>query len=54
MNLSDYRLEFQAQIEAGKALGWVFRAKDGKIFYVNKLEMVTSGLAPTVAWFTSR
>ncbi len=48
LNLSDYRIEFQAQME-GKAIGWVFRAKDGKNFYVAKLEVVTPGLEPKVA-----
>lgn len=47
VNLSDYRIEFQAQIE-NKALGWVFRAKDGKNYYVGKLEIVTPGLEPVV------
>jgi hypothetical protein len=46
--LSDYRLEFQAQIEA-KALGWVFRGADPKNFYVTKLEVIKPGLEPTVA-----
>ncbi len=46
--LSDYRLEFQAQIE-NKALGWVYRAKDGKNYYVNRLEIVKPGLDPTIA-----
>ncbi len=48
LTLSDYRLEFQAQIET-KALGWVYRAKDGKNYYVNRLEIVKPGLDPTVA-----
>ena len=46
--LSDYRVEFQAQIEA-KALGWVFRGMDPKNFYVTKLEVIKPGLEPTVA-----
>lgn len=48
LTLSDYRVEFQAQIET-KALGWVYRAKDGKNYYVNRLEIVKPGLDPTVA-----
>jgi hypothetical protein len=48
VTLSDYRIEFQAQIET-KALGWVFRAKDGKNYYVSKLEIVTPGLDPIIA-----
>ena len=47
LNLSDYRIEFQSQME-GKAIGWVFRAKDGRNFYVAKLEVVTAGLEPKV------
>ena len=48
ISLSDYRLEFQAQIES-KALGWVYRAMDGKNYYVSKLEIVKPGLEPAVA-----
>jgi len=48
VSLSDYRIEFQAQIET-KALGWVYRAKDGKNYYVNRLEVVKPGLNPTIA-----
>jgi hypothetical protein len=47
-SLTDYRLEFQAQIE-NKALGWVYRAQDGKNYYVSKLEIIKPGLVPTVA-----
>ena len=47
-NLTDYRLEFEAQID-NKALGWIYRAKDPKNYYVNKLEIVKPGLEPTVA-----
>ena len=48
MNLTDYRLEFEAQIEA-KAIGWVYRAQDSKNYYVSKLEIVKPGLEPTIA-----
>ena len=48
LSLSDYRVEFQAQIET-KALGWIYRAKDGKNYYVNRLEIVKPGLDPKVA-----
>jgi len=48
MTLSDYRLEFQAQID-NKALGWVYRAQDEKNYYVNKLEIVKPGLNPQIA-----
>jgi hypothetical protein len=45
--LSDYRMEFEAQIES-KALGWVFRALDQKNYYVTKLEIVKPGIEPVV------
>ena len=48
MPLSDYRVEFQSQIET-KALGWVYRAKDAKNYYVNRLEIVKAGLDPKIA-----
>jgi hypothetical protein len=48
MNLTDYRLEFEAQIET-KAIGWVYRALDSKNYYVSKLEIVKPGLEPTIA-----
>ena len=46
--LSDYRLEFQAQIET-KAVGWVFRGQNPRNYYVAKLETTKPGLEPTVA-----
>ncbi len=46
--LSDYRLEFQAQIQT-KAIGWIFRGLNPRNYYVTKLEIVTPGLEPTVA-----
>jgi hypothetical protein len=48
MSLSDYRIEFQAQIET-KALGWIYRAKDGRNYYVSRLEVVKPGLDPVVS-----
>ena len=48
LNLTDYRLSFEAQIET-KALGWIYRAQDGKNYYVNKLEIVKPGLTPAIA-----
>lgn len=48
LNMTDYRISFEAQIEA-KALGWIYRAQDAKNFYVSKLEIVKAGLEPTVA-----
>jgi hypothetical protein len=46
--LSDYRLEFQAQIQT-KAIGWIFRGQNPRNYYVTKLEIVTPGLEPTIA-----
>jgi len=46
--LSDYRMEFQAQIET-KAIGWIFRGLNPRNYYVAKLETITPGLEPTVA-----
>ena len=46
--LSDYRLEFQAQIQT-KAIGWIFRGLNPRNYYVTKLETITPGLEPTVA-----
>jgi hypothetical protein len=46
--LSDYRLEFQAQIQT-KAIGWIFRGLNPRNYYVTKLEVITPGLEPTVA-----
>jgi len=37
--LTDFRMEFPGQIDS-KAIGWVFRAKDSKTFYVTKLEII--------------
>jgi hypothetical protein len=48
---TDFLLEFQGRIE-NKALGWVFRAKDPKNFYVMKLEIVK--LVPRTTVMLSR
>ena len=48
VKLSDYRLEFQAQIQT-KAIGWIFRGQNPRNYYVTKLEIVTPGLEPTIA-----
>jgi len=48
MALTDYRVEFQSQIES-KALGWVYRATDPKNYYVNRLEIVKAGLESKIA-----
>jgi hypothetical protein len=46
LTMRDYRLVFEGLIEHG-ALGWVFRANN-KSFYVEKIQVVTAGLAPVV------
>jgi hypothetical protein len=46
--LSNYRMEFQAQIE-NKAIGWMFRGMNPKNYYVAKIEALKPGLEPTVA-----
>jgi hypothetical protein len=48
LNMSDYRIEFEAQIDS-KALGWIYRAQDVKNYYVSKLEIVKPGINPTVS-----
>ncbi len=48
VKLSDYRLEFDAQIQT-KAIGWIFRGLNPRNYYVTKLETITPGLEPTVA-----
>jgi hypothetical protein len=50
LKLSDYRLEFQASIDA-KSAGWVFRAADPNNYYAMKLMTVSSGLTTKVALF---
>ena len=50
LKLSDYRLEFQASIDA-KSVGWVFRAADPDNYYAMKLMTVASGLTTKVALF---
>jgi len=48
LKLSDYRVEFQGQIES-KSLGWVFRAADPDNYYAMKLTLVSSGFPQKVA-----
>ncbi len=48
MAMNDYRIEFRGQIEKG-ALGWIFRAKDPKNYYVEKLVAIKPGLNPVMA-----
>jgi hypothetical protein len=50
LKLSDYRLSFQATIDA-KSVGWVFRAADPENYYAMKLMTVASGLSSKVALF---
>jgi hypothetical protein len=50
LKLSDYRLEFQGNIDL-KSVGWVFRAADPDNYYAMKLMTVSSGLSPKVALF---
>jgi hypothetical protein len=44
LKLSDYRIEFQGQIDT-KSMGWVFRAADPNNYYAMKL-MMTPGTSP--------
>jgi hypothetical protein len=48
MAIPDYRIELHGQIER-KALGWVFRARDPKNYYVMKLEWIKPGPQPITA-----
>jgi hypothetical protein len=48
LKLSDYRIEFQGQIET-KSLGWVFRAADPNNYYAMKLAIVTPGASRGLA-----
>jgi hypothetical protein len=48
MNLSAYRLDFESSIHI-KALGWVYRARDSKNFYVSKIEFQKPGVNPVYA-----
>jgi hypothetical protein len=43
LKLSDYRFEFQGQIE-NKSIGWIFRAADPENYYAMKLELVSPEL----------
>lgn len=46
---SNYRLEFTAQIQT-KAIGWMFRGVNPRNYYVAKIEKITPGLDPVVAF----
>lgn len=48
MNLPAYRLDFESSIQM-KALGWVYRARDAKNFYVSKIEFKKPGVNPVYA-----
>ena len=48
LKLSDYRIEFQGQIDT-KSLGWVFRAADPNNYYVMKLVIVAPGASRGLA-----
>jgi len=48
LKLSDYRIEFQGQIDT-KSLGWVFRAADPNNYYAMKLAVVTPGASRGLA-----
>ena len=50
LKLSDYRLEFQGQIDT-KSIGWIFRAANPENYYAMKLELVSSELPLTVALY---
>jgi hypothetical protein len=43
LKLSDYRFEFQGQIE-NKGIGWIFRAADPENYYAMKLQLVSQEL----------
>lgn len=48
LKLSDYRIEFQGQIDT-KSMGWVFRAADPNNYYAMKLMVVMPGPSPRFA-----
>src|SRR5260370_24384846 len=52
LKLSDYRIEFQGQIET-RSMGWVFRAADPNNYYAMKLAVVTPGRSRGLALINS-
>jgi hypothetical protein len=50
LKLSDYRFEFQGQIE-NKSIGWIFRAADPDNYYAMKLELVSPELPLKLALY---
>jgi hypothetical protein len=50
LKLSDYRIEFQGQID-NKSIGWIFRAADPDNYYAMKLQLVSPELPLTVVLY---
>jgi len=50
LKLSDYRIEFQGQID-NKSIGWIFRAADPENYYAMKLQLVSPELPLTVVLY---
>jgi hypothetical protein len=50
LKLSDYRFEFQGQIDT-KSIGWIFRAADPDNYYAMKLQLVSPELPLTVVLY---
>ena len=50
LKLSDYRIEFQGQIDT-KSIGWIFRAADPNNYYAMKLQLVSPELPLTVVLY---
>lgn len=48
LHMTDYRLEFQGQIER-ESLAWVFRARDHNNYYAMKISVLQPGPLPTMA-----
>lgn len=48
LKMSDYRIEFQGQIES-KSLGWIFRAADPNNYYALRLEIAKPGPMADIA-----
>ncbi len=48
LTMSDYRIEFQGQIES-KSLGWIFRAADPNNYYALRLEIAKPGPMADIA-----
>jgi hypothetical protein len=48
LSLTDYRLDFSAQVEK-KGMGWVVRAKDAQNYYAIKVKVLQTGPRPVIA-----